>query len=252
MFIEHLSVSRDSCFRLCEQQYKFKYHLKVVPNVHEQLYFTYGKLIHAAAENYVLRKGSTPIKDIIEELLQGKLEFDGYDNVCRLDETYYSKLYRHADFVEKFSQRIGFEGEIEHEIKYDLHPPHGKYFLGYIDRLIIKNDSALIIDYKTSKNNSWRKNKVTIKKDLQMCAYALYVHEKFNIKPEKIEAALVYLEEPKQIINTNFTIETLRATKKYLKESYLEIEEKKPENIKPTVGSHCQRCDFFDQCPYGG
>ena len=252
MLINHLSVSRDGCFRQCEQQYKFRYHLKTVPNVPEQIYFTYGKLVHVAAEHYVERKGETPIRDILADLLQGRLDFEGSENICRLEQDHYKKLYIHCDFIEKFSKKIGFEGEIEHEIKYDLDPPNEKLYLGYIDRLIINNDSAIIVDYKTSKNNSYRKNKVSIKKDLQMCAYALYVHEKFKIKPENIQAALIYLDPPQQVINTNFVKDTLLATKKYLKDSYYDIENKDPNKVKPTVGYHCRRCDYFDQCPYAG
>jgi len=53
MLINHLSVSRSQCFELCQTQYKYKYHLKVVPDKPEQIYFVYGKLIHKAAEIYV-------------------------------------------------------------------------------------------------------------------------------------------------------------------------------------------------------
>jgi CRISPR/Cas system-associated exonuclease Cas4 (RecB family) len=249
MNIEHLSVSRSGCFDQCKQQYKFRYHLKVIPARPEQLYFTYGKLVHTAAELYVLGKGSRPITDIVSDLLQGRIDFEGSDNICRLDDSYYKKLYKHVAFIQRFTEKVGFDGEIEYEIKYDLDPPNNKNFLGYIDRLILKNDEAIIIDYKTSKNNAWRKNKVTIKKDLQLNAYALHVHEKFGIAPEKIQAALVYLEDP-QVVSTSFTKKGLEETKNILKNAYYSIESFPEDKVKGNVGHHCTRCDYQDVCPF--
>ena len=181
------------------------------------------------------------------DLVQGRIDFDGSQNLCNLDQTYFKKLYAHTAFIEKFTKKVGFEGQIEYEIKYDLDPPNNKFFLGYIDRLIIKNDTAIIIDYKTSKNNKWRKNKKSIKKDLQLNAYALHVHEHFNIEPEKIQAALVYLEDP-EVVSTNFTKQGLISTKEFLKTSYYAIENSPENKVKGSVGFHCQRCDYSDQC----
>jgi CRISPR/Cas system-associated exonuclease Cas4 (RecB family) len=249
MNIEHLSVSRSGCFDLCKQQYKFRYHLKVIPSRPEQQYFTYGKLVHTAAELYVERKGKTPIHDIVHDLLHGKIEFDGSQNINLLDQDYYKKLYAHTSYVERFTTQVGFDGEIEYEIKYDLDPPNNRLFLGYIDRLIVKNNRAIIIDYKTSKKNNYRKNKVTIKKDLQLNAYALHVHEHFGIAPENIQAALVYLEEP-EVVSTNFTKKGLTDTKELLRNSYIGIENFSPDHVKGNVGYHCKRCDYNDKCSF--
>jgi RecB family exonuclease len=181
------------------------------------------------------------------DLVQGRIDFDGSQNLCNLDQTYFKKLYAHTAFIEKFTKKVGFEGHIEYEIKYYLDPPNNKFFLGYIDRLIIKNDTAIIIDYKTSKNNKWRKNKKSIKKDLQLNAYALHVHEHFNIEPEKIQAALVYLEDP-EVVSTNFSKQGLISTKEFLKTSYYAIENSPEDRVKGSIGFHCQRCDYSDQC----
>jgi CRISPR/Cas system-associated exonuclease Cas4 (RecB family) len=249
MLIDHLSVSRTSCFELCQQQYKFKYHLKVIPDKPEQIYFTYGKLVHTAAEHFVELKGQRKIHEIVHDLLTGALEFEGFDKIHMLDSDYKRKLFEHTAFIEKFTEKVGFDGEIEHEVKYDLDPPNNKTFLGYIDRLIIKNDQAIILDYKTSKDNSWRKNKSNIGSDLQLCAYALYVHEKFNIQPEKIQAALVYLENP-QIVSTSFSKKRLEDTKKKLKTTFYSIENFDENKVIGNVGNHCRRCDFSNKCAF--
>jgi CRISPR/Cas system-associated exonuclease Cas4 (RecB family) len=249
MQIEHLSVSRSGCYETCAQQYKFKYHLKTIPDRPEQIYFTYGKIVHTAAEIFVEQKGNKRIHEIVNDLMSGTVDFEGSDKIFTLDEDYRRKLYEHTAFIEKFTHKVGFEGEIEHEVKYDLDPPNNKTFLGYIDRLIIKNDQAIILDYKTSKDNSWRKNKSSIKYDLQLCAYALYVHEHFNIEPEKIQAALVYLENP-TIVNTNFTKKRLLETKEKLKLAFQTIENHDPNKVVGNVGYHCKRCDFNDKCAF--
>ena len=75
MLIEHLSVSRGQCYELCHQQYKYKYHLKVIPDQPEQVYFVYGKLVHKAAELFVENKGQVDIFDLGNDLLTGKIFF---------------------------------------------------------------------------------------------------------------------------------------------------------------------------------
>ena len=244
-----MSVSRSNCFEQCQQQYKFKYHLKTIPDRPEQIYFTYGKIVHSAAEFFVEGKGQRKIREIVDDIMSGELEFEGSEKIYMLDADYRRKLYEHTAFIEKFTEKVGYEGEIEHEVKYDLNPPNNKIFLGYIDRLIIKGNQAIILDYKTSKDNSYRKTKTTIKSDLQLCAYALYVHEHFNIAPENIQAALVYLENP-AIVNTNFTKKRLDDTKDILKKTYHIIENIDPDKVVGNVGYHCRRCDFNDKCAF--
>lgn len=249
MKIEHLSVSRTQCFDLCQQQYKYRYHLKVIPDKPEQIYFLYGKLVHKAAEIYVQEKGKRPIFEIGKDLLNKTILFEGSENLGRLNTEYHNKFWAHLANIEKLTDKVGYEGEIEYKIEFDLDPPNHKILLGFIDRLIIKNETALIIDYKTSKDNAWRKNKQTIKSDLQMNAYAFVVNEKFGIAPENIHAALFYLEGGK-MVSTNFKLENLIKCKETLREKFLKIERIDESHVQPNVGNHCRRCDYSEICPY--
>jgi len=249
MLIEHLSVSRGQCYELCHQQYKYKYHLKVIPDQPEQVYFVYGKLVHKAAELYVENKGELDIFELGNDLLTGKIFFSDTKKLYLLNTSYRNKFREHLKVVKLFTEKVGFDGELEYEINYDLDEPNKKMLLGFIDRLIIKNDHAVIIDYKTSKDNAWRKNKQTIKSDLQLSTYALFVHEKFGIDPEKIQAALVYLEGGK-VISTNFKKENLIRVKKELKELFYHIQNKDENKVVGNVGNHCNRCDFNNICPF--
>lgn len=249
MLINHLSVSRSQCFELCQTQYKYKYHLKVLPDKPEQIYFVYGKLIHKAAEIYVEQKAKEPIFEIGKKLLNKELLFEGSDNLHTLTTEYKNKFWSHLKVVEKLTEKVGCDGEIEYKIEYDLDPPNKKILLGFIDRLIIKNDRAVIIDYKTSKDNAWRKNERTIKTDLQLNAYAMVVNDIFGIKPENIQAALIYLEGAKTV-STSFKQENLVTVKKTLKELYYQIENTDENKASANVGFHCRRCDFSNICPY--
>lgn len=249
MLINHLSVSRSQCFELCQTQYKYKYHLKVVPDRPEQIYFVYGKLIHKAAELYVKQKGSEPILEIGKKLLYKDLLFEDSHKLDTLTTEYKNKFWNHLRVVEKFTERVGYDGEIEYKIEYDLDPPNNKILLGFIDRLIIKNNRAIILDYKTSKDNAWRKNSKTIKTDLQLNAYAMVINEQFGIEPENIHAALIYLEGG-QTVSTSFKMENLINVKESLRNLYLKIESVDEKKATANVGFHCKRCDFFNICPY--
>ena len=72
MNINHISVSRKKTYDRCAQQYKYRYHLKV-PIEQEQIYFTYGKIVHKIAEEYVRRKGESTIGEVSTEVLRGKI-----------------------------------------------------------------------------------------------------------------------------------------------------------------------------------
>lgn len=249
MKIEHLSVSRTQCFDQCQQQYKYRYHLKVIPDKPEQIYFLYGKLVHKAAEIYVQEKAQIPIFEIGKKLLDKTIPFEGSENLHRLNTEYHNKFWTHLKNIEKLTEKVGCEGETEYKIEFDLDAPNKKILLGFIDRLIIKNDTALIIDYKTSKDNAWRKNKQTIKTDLQMNAYAFVVHDIFKIQPENIHAALFYLEGGK-MVSTNFKLENLIKCRETLREKFIKIEQIDENHVKPNVGNHCRRCDYSEICPF--
>jgi CRISPR/Cas system-associated exonuclease Cas4 (RecB family) len=249
MLINHLSVSRGQCYEECQQKYKYRYHLKVIPDQPEQIYFVYGKLVHKAAELYVQEKGSRSIIEYGKDLLYGNIKFQDTEKLYLLNTSYKNKFWEHLKVIQLFTEKVGFDGELECEITYDLDPPNQKILTGFIDRLIIKNNKAIIIDYKTSKNNSWRKTKETIKKDLQLNTYAAYVSEKFNIEPENIQAALVYVEGG-NVISTNFNKQYLEKTKNDLKNLFYQIENSDENKVIGNIGNHCNRCDFNNICPF--
>jgi len=249
LLIDHISISRSGVMHECQQKYKYRYHLKVIPNKPEAPYFVYGKFIHKISEVYVESKAQKDIYQIAADILSGKIEFSEIEKVKKLDSTYKNKIKTHLRSVERITKEVGFDGHIEYEIKYDLDPPNNKLLVGFIDRLFFKDDKAFILDYKTTKAGFFRKTKETIKKDLQLRAYCFYVHEKFNIAPDKIHAALYYLDDSK-LITAKYTLPELLEAKEILKKDFALIENMNENSITPNVGNHCKRCDYEDICPF--
>ena len=250
MDINHISVSRKKCFDKCAAQYKFKYHLKVETNLEEPFHFTYGKLVHKIAEEYVLRKGESSVGEIATEVMRGKIELEpGVFAPKTLPKEYQTKFKRHQRAIQNLTDRIGYDGIVEHPFRFDLDPPNDRSIVGFIDRLIIKNDKAFIIDYKTTKKGKWRVNKQTVKTDLQLRVYARVVQKEFGIPAENIRAALFYLEG-ENLIAATYSDASLRLIEADMLDTFKEIEMSDPDKAWGRVGYHCKFCDFREVCPF--
>lgn len=248
MNINHISVSRKKCFDTCPQQYKYKYHLRLPSPGPEPFYFVYGTIIHTIAETYVEGKGERTIGDIASDVLRGKILLEG--KPCpTIPPDYKRKMQKHLKAIQKLTQRIGCDGIVEHEFKYDLDPPNQRCVTGFIDRLIIKQNKAFIIDYKTTKKGKFRVNSETIKFDPQLRMYCRVVQREFNIPAENIKAALYYLED-EQLVACQYSEESLQNIEKELLENFIEIEKSDPDKVWGRVGWHCKNCDFNSICPF--
>lgn len=250
MNINHISVSRKKCFDQCQQQYKYRYHLKVPRPGEEPFYFTYGSIVHLVAELYVENRGEISVGKLGKDVLRGKYPLDDEGTKAPdLPEDYEKKFPKHLKAIQNLTDRIGCDGIVEHPFYYDLDPPNGKHIKGFIDRLIIRGNKAWIIDYKTTKKGKWRVNKDSVKHDLQLRAYARVVQKEFGIKAENIKAALYYLEG-ENLIGCCYTEESLEQVEQDLKDSYIIIENTDPDKVWGKVGYHCNNCDYHQMCPF--
>ena len=237
-----MSVSRKSVWDECKKKYHFKYHLKVESEEPEPFYFTYGKIVHKIAEEYVRCNGKNNINEISNLVLGGKILIDENTIAPNLPLEYKLKFPNHIKAIDNITNKIGFDGELEWDFKYDLDPPNEKYVIGFIDRLIRKKDNFFILDYKTTKKGKFRKNQQTIKSDLQLRTYARIVQKQFNVPAENINTALYYLEGGDLI--------SLESAEKILLESYNSILSSDPDKVWGTVGNHCTRCEYSKMCPF--
>ena len=267
MNIEHISVSRGKSFKQCPYYYKLKYHEQIPNPGEEQFYFTYGKVIHKCAELYVENKGKIPLGDISHQVLSGKVEIEpGRDAVPAKDgfqgkpavppkfapplpADYKKRLPIHMRAIQKLTESVGAEGLIEHKFKYDLDPPHEKMVTGFIDRIIIKDDKAWIIDYKTTKKGPFREDKNTILYDPQLRLYCRVVQKEFGIPANNIKAALYYLEDS-MLLGAQYSDESLIKVEQELLKVYNDIKNADPERVYGKTGQHCARCEYKGMCKF--
>lgn len=249
MKIEHISVSRHDCYQECDAKYRFRYHLQVVSDLPVQPYFTFGKIVHRAIEEFTRADGKRNINEIVDEITSGKMELERGQVAPPMPPEYRVKLPLHLNNFLRLNKKIGNTGEVEWKFHKDLDPPNGRHCTGFIDRILYKGDNVYLFDYKTSKVNSWRKNNDTIKKDLQLQCYCWVVMTELKIPAEKITASLYYLEDAK-LVSVKFNEQTLLEVPKKLLNVYKEIEQTHPDSVRGHVGHWCNRCDYRSVCPW--
>jgi hypothetical protein len=261
MNIEHISVSRSKSYKQCSWYYKLKYHEKIANPGPEQWYFTFGKIVHKCAEVYTIEKGKRSMSEIMTDVTRGKIELEPgkIDPATGLPgpgkkappkhPDYATRLPTHLRNVQKITHQLGFEGHNEYKFTYDLDPPHGRNILGFIDRVIIKDDKAWILDYKTTKKGPFRETKESIIRDPQLRIYARVVNRNFGIAPENIKCALYYVDGG-DLIGSQYSMESLLGIEQELLEVYKEIENKPVEAARGKIGPHCTRCEYNSLCTF--
>lgn len=249
MNIEHISVSRSKTYSQCPQCYKYQYHDKIPSPEVEPFYFVYGKIIHKIAETYVEEKGNRTLGEVTTDVLRGKIEIEPDKKAPSLPQEYKNRMPGHLRSIQNLTDKIGSDGIVEHKFHYDLDPPNQKYVTGFIDRLIIKNDQAFILDYKTTKKGPYRVNRDTVLFDPQLRCYSRVVQKEFGIEPKNIKAALYYLEGG-DLIAASYTAESLLNIEKELLEIYNKIKDHEPDRVWGKTGPHCTRCVYKSICPF--
>lgn len=249
MLIEHISVSRAKLYEECEQHYKYKYHLKIPSPEPKPDYFDYGKVVHKIIELHTLGRGKVEINSIIKSVLNKEIEIEPGKFCPQLSVDYKNKLPIHIQSYMKLAEKIGTEGLVEWHFKIDMDPPHKRYMLGFIDRIIQKGNEFFIIDWKTTKKGPWRENKETIKECLQLQTYCRIIQKEFNADPKKIQAALYFLEGS-ELVGATYSEKTLDAVEAKLVEAHRTISNKDPDHTQGNVGWHCKRCEFRKMCPF--
>lgn len=249
LICEHISVSRKQTWSECQAKYKFRYHLKMIPEGPVQPYFTYGKVVHKIAEVYVEKQGQRTIESIGADVLSGKIPYEPGAGKPDLAQDYLKKLPTHLRNLKELNDKIGFDGHLEWQFHYDLQPPDEHFVTGFIDRLIIRGDKYFILDYKTTKKGFWRKNNNTIRNDLQLRCYARVVQNQFGAKAENIRAALFYLDGA-DLVSTRFTEESLITAEQELHDTFKEITSTHPDEVYGRVNDQCRRCDYRKICPF--
>jgi hypothetical protein len=165
------SYSSIGLFDQCPKKY---YHLRVIKDIvePETEHLTYGKMVHEAAEKYI-RDGElipekflfiAPVLDVLKEIPGRKL--------CE--------------------HKMGLTEDLEPCGFFDKNV----WFRGVVDLLIIQDDLAHIVDYKTGKSAQYADTK-----QLELMALAVFKH--FPLV-ERVKAGLAFLVS-EDFVKANFT-----------------------------------------------
>lgn len=249
MNIPHISVSRADLYNECPYKYKLKYHDKIPSPIPEPFYFVYGKIIHKIAEVYVVERGARGIKEVAGDVLGGAIDVDNGKKAPPLPAEYRDRIAVHLRNLERLNDKLGAEGITEKKFNYDLDTPNSKYVLGFIDRIVFRDDKIFIFDYKTTKKGPFRENKESIRSDPQLRMYSRVVQREFGVNPKDITACLFYVEDG-QFLDASYSEESLASVERELLNTYNQIKSHPPEGAVGKVGYHCNRCEYRDMCPF--
>jgi hypothetical protein len=165
------SYSSIGLFDQCPKKY---YHLRVIKDIvePETEHLTYGKMVHEAAEKYIRDGEPIPEKFLfIAPVLDVLKEIPG------------RKLCEH---------KLGLTEDLEPCGFFDKNV----WFRGVVDLLIIQDDLAHIVDYKTGKSAQYADTK-----QLELMALAVFKH--FPLV-ERVKAGLAFLVS-EDFVKANFT-----------------------------------------------
>jgi hypothetical protein len=165
------SYSSIGLFDQCPKKY---YHLRVIKDIvePETEHLTYGKMVHEAAEKYIRDGEAIPEKFLfIAPVLDVLKEIPG------------RKLCEHKMGLTEDLEPCGFFDK-------------NVWFRGVVDLLIIQDDLAHIVDYKTGKSAQYADTK-----QLELMALAVFKH--FPLV-ERIKAGLAFLVS-EDFVKANFT-----------------------------------------------
>jgi CRISPR/Cas system-associated exonuclease Cas4 (RecB family) len=213
------SYSKLKAFETCPRQF---YHMKIAKTYTEpeREHLIYGNEFHKACELYVRDGKSLPKKfDYAKGMLDTLMKKPGE---------------KHTEL------RMGLNKDLEpcEYFAKDI------WYRGIVDLLIIDEDKAWIVDYKTSKNEKYADTG-----QLELMYLTVLKHYP-NIK--KIHAALLFVI-PKKLITETYTREDEPALWKRWLARYTKAETAAKNNIwNPNPSGLCNRHCAVLECPHNG
>lgn len=228
MKISRLSASRLTLFQDCAYHYRLRYHDKV-PSDKISPAAEYGRWLHKGFELSV--KDNRPVEEVLKETIN---DYSFGDDHLRKTPKILENFKRFNDGLET--------GKTEFEFKVD---PGGEVpLMGIIDRLIVKDDSAVIVDYKTGR---FRKSARELKSDSQLAMYVYAAHELTGLPFHKIEAWLFYVFWGK-VMKVTFTSQEIDKFLEMSRKAISTIIKMEPEAAKPKINKFCGWCEYSEMC----
>ncbi len=161
----------------------------------------FGSLVHKILEEEIPEESidETISKFIVEALYDENKLIDFKKEVKSVVGKFYS-----SDKYAELKKRVKYKNEFE------IYSRRKDFFLyGIIDKLIIENNKAIIVDYKTDKLGALTPAEKLVHYELQLLFYAFLISRHFDSLKE-IELALVFVREPEKSISRKCLPEELK------------------------------------------
>jgi len=212
------SPSKFKTFDMCKLQYKLNYIDKIhIPQPMNQD-TQFGKLIHKMFEVY---NG------------ENKIELVKLVKNYHLDDKYKSFI---ASTIKNFFKFYDKYGKFEHKTEKNYELKNDNYWLyGVVDRIIIKPEELIVIDYKTSATPSSDNH------SFQMKFYNLMLSKLFNRENNQVKCML-YFPRPHAEEKFLFSNIEMMEYEEKLKNTIINIETN--QSWEPTNGYHCKWCAY--------
>ncbi|GAB6282195.1 MAG: hypothetical protein STSR0008_09390 [Ignavibacterium sp.] len=196
-----------------------------------------GRIIHKILENNITESN---LDIFIDNLIQN--EFDIFEKFSiQMDELKKEIINDLKNFYssEIYKEIISYEN---YKNEFEIYSKEEDYYLfGIIDKLIIKNDEIIIVDYKTDEINENNLPTKLQHYSTQLMFYAYLTSKLFQQKTIKIK--LIFIKKPdkslSQIIERNSILE--------FKQKINEIVNNIRQNKFPPDTNHCSECNFSNE-----
>jgi RecB family exonuclease len=194
----------------------------------------FGSYIHKIFEDGVNIQSEKELVKLSEELrgeYKVSTDYTGKDLIC---------IKNFLEFNKKLGETVATELSFEVELGKDIK------LNGIIDRIIKgKNNTYLIIDYKTSKKE---KSKIELYQDTQLKGYTYAVHKMFNVPIKNITVAHYY-PLTDNLVNVSYTSNQINSYVKSIIDEVWRIRKAKKESLVATRNEFCNWCPYKSLCP---
>lgn len=252
---EIVSATKIAVFSQCPTKYYLTYELgysqlyKVLKTFQTNYEFRYeededtliyadlrGRIIHKILEKEITE---TDLPGIVFKYLNEKNETHLMhdEQIKDLEKSIVEEvlLFFQSDVYKEISSFENYYNE------YEIYTKKNDYYLyGIIDKLIVNNDEAIIIDYKTDFVHKEALREKANHYLPQLKFYSYMISLKYP-SLKKITARLVFIKKPGEKIEFNFTEDELTEFGFYIDSTVKEIRVK---NFDKNL-SHCLNCHFF-------
>jgi ATP-dependent helicase/nuclease subunit A len=263
-----ISATKISTFEKCPLKYHLTYNiglaklLKLLPSSNERKSKLFEYLadfkkqdkdedILLSEKNLISYKSSEKLGQIVHKILEKNIplekvreflsakEFHSLkkfkDEECKMSIISLLENYYDSKVFEELSSYKNYKNEFEILVKEE-----NVILKGIIDKIIFKDDSIFIIDYKTDFVDESEAQKHYLEYEIQMKFY-LYISMKFFEKIKKFSSRLIFLRNPSLYFDLNYE----RGDLSNLKNEIFNLVRGIIDNNSDKNLKHCPNCIYF-------